>query len=67
MTRPYDEYGGRRSHPASYDGAIDRDCPACSAAAGALCTFSAQVLVNGIPGKATRTRHLPCIARTKGQ
>lgn len=65
--RPYDEYGGRRSHPAAYDGAIDRDCPACKAPAGQVCTFLAETFINGVPGKTTKNRHHPCIARTKGQ
>lgn len=65
MTRPYDDYGGQRQWPASYDGAIERDCTGCGSKAWSVCTFQAEVLRDGRLQVVSKPRHAPCVVRTK--
>lgn len=63
MTERYEEYGGGRSLPPSYDQAKLRDCPTCGAEAGMVCTGS--LVVNRVTKETLRfeRRKMPCVAR----
>lgn len=62
----YEDYGGQLHVPGAYVEVIHRACKNCKAEPGQLCTFQAEVLDNGMVKRVTKTRHHPCIARTKG-
>ncbi|AVO21691.1 hypothetical protein I5I01_gp86 [Mycobacterium phage MooMoo] len=61
----YDDLGGSRELPASYDQCGHRVCPTCHAQPGEVCTFKVQTPTPSGVQMVTRPRHLPCITRTK--
>lgn len=66
MTERYEETVGRTPTHDPYieTGAIDRNCPTCSAPVGERCTFLTSVISAGRALVAERkTRHHPCLAR----
>lgn len=63
----YDELGGGRSLPASYDTCKHRPCPDCGADPDEACTFDVQVPSPSGPTTVRRPRHAPCVARTRSR
>ncbi|ORA25188.1 hypothetical protein [Mycobacterium aquaticum] len=61
----YDDLGGGRRVPAAYDGCIHRPCTECGAQPDELCTFDVQVPSPSGPKTVRKTRHCPCVSRTR--